>query len=180
MLIAQRMPKSDTIGEKTRHTCSILLPHARIVVSYQTKQLDYRSRLLLKISFYEGWLGRNQDCYQHAVQAHEDSLEAHGDTSEETLDYKLGVMLALANLNRYNQAARLQEEVEPFVTGQLKEAELAYNSACRILMQDPEREVTAFALLREALDRFRARFNNERVRDLFIHASGHCKAPRES
>ncbi|KAL9033721.1 MAG: hypothetical protein Q9180_005797, partial [Flavoplaca navasiana] len=165
MLLAQRMPKLDMEGEERRYACSILLPHARTVVSYETKNLDCRSRLLLKMSSYEGWLGRNQDCYQHALQAYEDSREVHGETSEETLDCKLGVMLALTNLNRYDEAARLQEEVEPSVTGELKEAEVAYKSACRILVQEPGREATAFALVQKALDRFRARFSNERVRD---------------
>ncbi|KAL8881160.1 MAG: hypothetical protein Q9192_007860, partial [Flavoplaca navasiana] len=165
MLLAERMPKLDIKGEERRHACSILLPHARHVVSYDTKKLDCRSRLLLKISFHEGWLGRNQDCYQHALQAYEDSLQAHGEMSEEALDCKHMVMLARANLNRYEKAARLQEEIEPSVTGQLKEAEIAYNSACRILLQEPEREATAFAFLQAALDRFRARFDHERVRD---------------
>ena len=172
MLLAQRMPNLDMKGEERRHACSILLPHARTVVSYETKNLDCRSRLLLKMSSYEGWLGRNQDCYQHALQAYEDSCEVHGETSEETLDFKLGVMLALANLNRYNEAARLQEEVEPSGTGQLKEAEIAYQSACRILVQEPERLATAFAFLQEALDRFKARFSNERVRNcLYMQAA---------
>ncbi|KAL8983783.1 MAG: hypothetical protein Q9205_002070 [Flavoplaca limonia] len=164
VLIAQHMPSLDMEGEERRHACSILLPHARTVVSYETKNLDCRSRLLLKISSHEGWLGRNRDCYQHALQAYEDSREVHGDTSQETLDCRLGFKLALANLDSY-EAARLQEEVEPSVTGQLKEAEVAYRSACRILMQEPEREATAFALSQEALDRFRAPFNNGRVRD---------------
>ncbi|KAL8741863.1 MAG: hypothetical protein Q9184_008333, partial [Pyrenodesmia sp. 2 TL-2023] len=167
VLLSERMPKTVKDEEK-RRACSILFPHARIAVSYESRRLDCRSLLLLKISTYEELLGRYQDCYQHAVQAYEESIEAHGKTSKKTLACKMRVAMAVAYLGKRDEASRLLKECQTTVnrfpirgSEEAKKAKSAYRSAStmfNLLDEDSERSTAAaaFTLLQEALEWYRA------------------------
>ncbi|KAL8904950.1 MAG: hypothetical protein Q9207_002944 [Kuettlingeria erythrocarpa] len=169
VLLTNRMPRIDDNLEE-QYTCSILLPHARIVVSYESNKLNYRSRLLVTVSCYEEWLGRYQDGYQHAVQAYEESIEAFGKTSEMTLDCEVVLCRALAHLERIDESTELFKDCRTKVDRFLKhkvdwnEAEVTLDSAhTLVLKRDPSSEAAAFTLLQKAMDLFRAYSNTESV-----------------
>lgn len=173
-LLAVKMPIFDRQEEHMRHRCSILLPHARIAVSYETKRLNFRSILLLKMSQYEEDLGRYQECYQHAMQSYEESVEAFGEDSIETQNCKLMLVIALRNTGRDDEAKKLAEELykecETRELDQKDEATAALNSA--IILQrnkEPVLQDLAFALLQKALDRFKACSNNMKAHDCLYH-----------
>ncbi|KAL8651856.1 MAG: hypothetical protein Q9210_003030 [Variospora velana] len=169
LLLSIKMPSFDSQKEHMRHRCSILLPHARIVVSYETKKLHDRSELLLKMSQYEEDLGRYQECYQHAIQAYEESVEAFGKNSLLTQLCKVQVEIALKNTyGREDEAEKFGEDCsEEFETGEVDEkdeAEPAWDSAAiQLLSTDPAHGDLAFSFYQKALDRFMACSNNIRA-----------------
>ncbi|KAL8850124.1 MAG: hypothetical protein Q9221_004941 [Calogaya cf. arnoldii] len=192
MNLSVAMPHLEYEGEAKQHDCSILLPHARIVVSYESNKLGYRSLLLLKMSSYECWLGRYQDFYQHAVQAYEESVKANGGGSLKTFDCKIGVAKALAKMKRGQEAKSLFEKYEREARRQMRllsdgrqrlpecggnntdnspvnewtEAEIALAAARQLndsSKQDPGQTRAAFAKYQEAVDLFRVSSNKEKV-----------------
>ncbi|KAL9015118.1 MAG: hypothetical protein Q9173_000258 [Seirophora scorigena] len=157
------------INEHMRHRCSILLPHAKIVVSYESQKLDCRSLLLYKMASYERDLGRYQDCYQHAIQSYKESLEAHGKNSAQAHICRNQLEIALIHLGKENELAALphNDKIKAFVIGEVDEAQAAYDSAMKKRRNntDPvgvDLDVI-FALLQKALDRFRACSNDTMV-----------------
>lgn len=201
MLLSQRMPDLNLEGEEKRHACSILLPHARVVISYESRRLDCRSLLLLRMSSYEEWCGKYQDCYQHAVQACEESVEAHGETSKETLRCKIGVLRALLQIRRVDEAQKVLEECKTIADRfpinrleEVSEAETARKTASVVssaLEQDPGQKAAAFALYQEydramVFDRFRASSNKEMEVDCLLSQAsiamdaGRLEVKRES
>ncbi|KAI9714139.1 MAG: hypothetical protein M1812_006467 [Candelaria pacifica] len=76
VLLSERMPCFNPTEKEPgkRATCSILLPHATIAVSYESKRADCRIILLMKMSAYESDLGRYLESYQHAAQSLHDSM----------------------------------------------------------------------------------------------------------
>ncbi len=146
------------IEQEKRHTCSVLLPHAATVVSYESKELDCRSLLLLKMSKYESELGRYKDSYQHAVQSYEESLEAHGEGAYGTLIRKLQIGDTLNKLGKYDDGRKVTEEgekgVQDLPTSNVDKAITALKSAFELLKFGQEDAV--FAGFQRALDLFRA------------------------
>ena len=110
MILSKRMPRFESEHDERRHACSVLLPHAMIVVSYETKRLDCRSLLLLNMSRYEVELGRYQDSHQHAVQSYEASLETHGDLSLETLERKFQIAKTLLNIGESDESTNFMDK----------------------------------------------------------------------
>lgn len=62
--------------------------------------------MLLKISSYEGWVGRYHDSYQHAVQAYEESITAHREISIQAINCRIGISHALAHLSKADETNR--------------------------------------------------------------------------
>ena len=153
------MPRFHVQHEETRHACSVLLPHAMIVVTYESKRLDCQSLLLRNMSEYEIELGRYQDSYQHAVQSFEASLEAHGDLSIETLQRKIQITRALTRLGKSDEARKLMDEAKneiECIRKANKEGELdaAYNSTSDIL--NLAEENSRHAAIQHFLDQYQA------------------------
>ena len=146
---------------------SVLLPHATVVVSYESQKLDYRSELLRKMCYYELNMGRYQDAHQHAVQSYEDSLEAHGEASKWTIICKLFISFTLVALETTSiypekQMAKLAQEIENvFHCNGSSEAEVAYKSA-RKLWKNGSHDA-AFAALQRARNLYQACSNHRRA-----------------
>lgn len=172
MLLSKIMPLFSREQEHMRYRCSILLPHAIVVVSYESKKLSCRSRLLSKMATYELDLGRYQDSYQHAVQSYEESLEAHGKNSVHTRQPRALLRFVRSEMDKEDIAPKLHDEDEAFncfaadEVDEVDEAEAAWNSWKR--MQHSTDPAQADALLQKALDQFRACSNNIGALDCLI------------
>lgn len=99
------MPSFTPEKEEQRHTCSILVPHATRVVSYDTNRTEERAWLLCRMSIYEEEMGRYQDAYQHAIESYEDSLVFHGGSL-----YTKVLATSLRSLGRFSEARKLEKQ----------------------------------------------------------------------
>ena len=150
------MPEFKTEHEERRYACSVFLPHALIVVSYEAKRPDCRYLLLLNMSKYEVELGRYQDSYQHAVQSCEAALEAYGDLSIEALTIKSHMSITLSKLGKYDEGKKLSDEVKGIVEDLCKankEDEAYHISSLGTVLRQ---ENAGFAAIQQALDHHQA------------------------
>ena len=160
------MPHFDVVHEERRYTCSILLPHATIVASYETERPRHQSLLLRKMSEYELELGRYQDSYQHAIQSYESSVEVDGAQTLETILRKALVAQTLISVGRVGEGRKVLKEANKEQYELYKVCEEDDLEAARISAQNRlnlGQESDAFTIIQQALDRHQACSNKRFV-----------------
>lgn len=78
-----------------QYDCSIILPHAIVVSSYNSENALQKVDMLRKIAKFEEALGRYKDAYQHMSKAYNISRDILGESNMDIINIKvdMGVML---------------------------------------------------------------------------------------
>ena len=160
------MPELSFEAMETQNSCAVLLPHATIAVSYESKKLEHRSLLLYKMSLYEYAFGRYQDACQHALQSCEESLKVHGETSSKTLKRKLHLARTMLGVGKDDERQKLMKELKGEIENSRSdvnkpEANVAYRSAHELW--ETGRQDAAFRGFQRALTLYQAVHDPEAV-----------------